>query len=244
MTTATETFQITQPKYTGPFDLLLEAIREKKIEIHEISLSQITSEYLEYLKRLEVLELNEASDFLAFAALLIEMKSKILLPQPEEIEIKKSEEEIESELLKHLEEYKLYKAAAQQLLVRKDEFKKVYSRYHREVLKPEQKDFFLMDVSLKDLVEAFQRVYRQIAEEEKVREIKDEEITLPQRIEEVLAILHNAQGLVGFENLFIRRTKLEVVVTFLAMLELAKQKKIKIMQDSVFGGICIGLKTY
>ena len=177
------------------------------------------------------------------AALLIEMKSKRLLPQPEEIEIKKSEEEIESELLAHLEEYKVYQAAAQQLKERKDEFKKVYSRYHREVLKPEQKDFFLTDVNLKDLVEAFQKVYRQIAEEEKVREIKDEEITLPQRIEEVTAILLKAQGIVEFEKLFIRRTKLEVVVTFLAMLELAKQNRIRIVQNVLFGGICIGLKT-
>lgn len=237
-----ESFTVTMPKYEGPFDLILDAIRDKRIEIHEISLSQITSEFMNYLHKLPKLDLNQASDFLAMAALLIEMKSKRLLPQPEEIELKQSEEEIESELLKHLEEYKVYQSMAAQLKEKKDEFGRVYSRYHREVLQPEEKDFFLTEVSLKDLVEAFQRVYRQIAEEEKVREIKDEEITLPQRIEEVLIILNSSQGLVNFERLFTRRTRIEVVVTFLAILELAKQKKIRILQDSVFGGICIGSK--
>jgi segregation and condensation protein A len=236
-----ETFEITLPKYAGPFELLLQAVREGRIGIFEISLSQITAAYFEYLKRFSEVNLNLASEFLVMAAYLLELKSKQLLPQPEEIEMAAEEEEIERELARHLAEYKLFKQAAEQLKDKKDSFARIYSRYHREVLGPEDKDFFLTDVNLQDLLQAFQRVYLEFSKEEEVREIKDEEITLPQRIGEVVEMLKLAQNDVAFERLFVRRTRLEAVVTFLAILELCRRQLIRILQGEIFSGIVIRL---
>ena len=237
---AVSVFEITIPKYTGPFDLLLSAIKENEIDIFEISLSQITSTYFDYLRKVEIVNLNAASEFLLMASMLLEMKSKKLLPQPEDLALQLEEEEIEGELANHLEEYKMFKQMAETLKIKKESFRKVYSRYHREVAGPEHKDFYLKDVSLQDLVVAFKKVWDSIGVQEDTRTIiKDEDITLPQRIEEVVNMLKENSDGVEFERLFIRRTRIEVVVTFLAVLELAKRNSIKIVQGVRFGGIRI-----
>lgn len=232
-------FEIVTPKFTGPFDLLLAAIKENELDVFEVSISSITSAYFEHLRKLEIVNLNQASEFLFMAALLLEMKSKKLLPQPQEIELQMEEEEIEAELAAHLEEYRMFKTLAATLKGKKEAFHRVYSRYHREVLGPENKDFYLKDVNLQDLVLAFKRVWDAIAQEERVRDIREEEITLPKKVEEVLGLITAAENGLPFEHLFTRHTRIEVVVTFLAILELAKSGRIKIAQGEKFGGIRI-----
>lgn len=235
-----DSFVIAIPKYSGPFDLLLSAIKDEKLGIFDVSISGITSSYFEYLKKLEEIDLNSASEFLLLAALLIEMKARNVLPKPEDVSLKIEEEEIQGDLIKHLEEYKLYKFLATNLKEKKDSFRKVYSRYHREVIgHDEKKDIFLKDVNLFDLVSAFKRVWDSIPYEDQAHPIQDDDVTLPKRIEEVeKLVLESKDGLV-FEALFIRKTRLEVVVTFLAVLELAKNGKIKIAQGDKFSGIRI-----
>lgn len=239
MTTAV--FEVATEKYTGPFDLLLSAIKDNEIDIFEISISQITSAYFEHLRKIEIINLNAASEFLLMASILLEMKSKQLLPQPEKIELQLENEEIEGALADHLSEYKMFKQLALTLQFKKDSFKKVYSRYHREVQGPEHKDFYLKDVSLQDLVSAFKRVWDSIGvvEDDPRTIIKEEELTLPQRIDEVIKLLSDSPDGVAFEKLFVRRTRIEVVVTFLAVLELAKRNAIQIIQGVRFGGIRI-----
>lgn len=230
------------PNYQGPLDLLLLAIQDEKIDIHAISLSQITTQYLNYLKEVPTLKLNSASEYLIMAAILIELKSKKLLPQPEDLLAQIEEDEIATDLVAHLQEFKFYQGVAEKLKEKQKTFFKVYSRYHREVALPEKKDVFLVDVSLEDLVKAFQNLYNVIAVEEDARPTINvaEEISLPQRLDEVISILSKSEQAVDFEALFIRRTRVEVVVTFLAILELARQRKVKIVQDEKFGGIKIG----
>jgi len=237
----TETFQITIPKYDGPFELLLDAVKESKLDIFEISLSQITSAYFEYLHKMKEINLNLASEFMVTAAYLLELKSKRLLPQPEEIMEQLEEEEIETDLAEHIREYQRFKQAAEHLKHKKDSFSRIYSRFHSEEQGPEQKDFFLTDVNLNDLLLAFQRVFKAVTEEEKTKEIINDEITLPQRIEEVTAILSASKEGVAFEKLFIRRTRMEVVVTFLAVLELCRRQTINLSQEERFGGIYVRL---
>jgi len=225
--------------YEGPFEVLLTAIRSGEINIFEVSIAEMTSAYFKYFKQLAAIDLNLSSEFLVMAAYLLELKSRKLLPQPEEVTLLLEEEEIESDLMKHLAEYQIFKHMAEHLKEKKENFGKIYSRYHREVLGPEEKDFFLTDVNLNDLVLAFQKVYKEFSEEERVVGIAAEEVTLNQRIDEVYAILSEASGEVEFERLFLRRTRLEVVVTFLAILELARQQKIRILQGEKFGGIIL-----
>lgn len=235
----TGTFAIKTQKYTGPFDLLLLAIKDQKLQIFDISLSEITSSYFEYLKQFESINLSLASEFLFMAALLLEMKSKEILPKPFGIQLQMEEEEIEQDLAKHLEEYKFFQQLAEGLRQRGSTFSKVYARFNREIPKIDKREYILKDVSLDELLLAFKRVWDSIPTYREFQQIEDEDITLPQRIEEVLTLARRSSEGVPFENLFIRCTRLEVVVTFLAILELAKRKEIRIFQGGVFDGINI-----
>lgn len=228
-------YQIDIAVYKGPFDLLLKAIDEGEIDIHHVTLSQITASYFEYWKREEP-SLILASDFLIMAAYLIELKSKALLPAKEESVVEKDLAGIEASLLSHIEEYAVYKNMAQALRQRKERFEKIYGRHEGEQL---EKEFELVDVSLKDLVLAFKRVYDEAAKRESVVPIAAEEITLEDRIVEIKRMLAGRRDGVPLEDLFLRKTRLEVVVTFLAILELAKQRFIKIAQGRRFGSILV-----
>jgi segregation and condensation protein A len=186
------------------------------------------------------LDIAVASEFLLLAAYLIEMKSRMLLPVEEKPEEAENLEEIEKTLLERLHEYKIFKELAERLKERKEVFAKAYSRQSGEAAAlDEDRDVFLTDVTLRDLVAAFQKVWKTVEAKGKVGEIVDENITVAMKIKEILEkIAENKDG-VPFEALFTRLVKLEVVVTFLAILELARQRLIQIGQGEMFGSIKI-----
>jgi segregation and condensation protein A len=235
MMTEDVAYQIETEVFQGPFDLLLKAINDGEIDVFHISLSQIVSSYFEYWRREEP-ELVLASDFLFMAAYLIELKSKNLLPAKEELLGEELLGDIEESLVSHIQEYEVYKNLAQTLRQRKEVFEKVYGRHEGE---PHEKEFELVDISLKDLVGAFKRVYDEAAKRESVVAIEDEEVLLEDRIIEVKRILAGRKDGVPFEDIFIRRTRLEIVVTFLAILELTKERFLKIIQNRRFGTILL-----
>ena len=154
------------------------------------------------------------------------MKSKALLPAV----ATEAEEEmlgsLEESLLSHLQEYETYKNIAQTLRQRKEVFEKIYGRHEGEA---QEKEIELVDVSLKDLVQAFKRVYDQAAKREKIIPISSEEVTLEQRVQEIKDLLTFRCEGVPFIDIFIRKTRLEIVVTFLAVLELAKQNFLRVV---------------
>ncbi|OGC08601.1 hypothetical protein A2526_00360 [candidate division WOR-1 bacterium RIFOXYD2_FULL_36_8] len=234
-------FKIETEKYTGPFDLLLAAIKGEQLDVFDLSLAKITSAYFDYLKELGVLDLSSASEFLLMAAILLELKSKGILPKPADVLLQEEEEEVEQDLAKHLEEYQFFKQVAEGLKEKGEVFRKVFSRYHRDEgrRKTEKVEYAFKNVSLEKLIEAFKKVWDSIPIQRELQHIEDEDITLPQRIEEITDMIKSSSQGVFFENLFIRRTRLEVVVTFLAILELAKRREIKITQGGIFGGITI-----
>ncbi len=227
-------YQVEIDVFKGPFDILLKGIEGGEIGIFEVSISQITSTYFEYWKREEP-DLVLASDFLIMAAYLLELKSRSLLPAREE-EVEEVLVDIEESLVSHIQEYEVYKNLAQTLRERKEIFEKVYGRHEGEA---EEKEIELVDVSLKDLVIAFKRVYEEAAKRESVVAIEAEEVSLEDRIIEIKRMLAGRSDGVPFEDIFLRRTRLEVVVTFLAVLELAKQRFIRITQGRRFGSILI-----
>ncbi|MFH1541753.1 MAG: segregation/condensation protein A [bacterium] len=234
MTTETG-YQIETDVYQGPFDLLLKAIDNNEIDVHNISISQIVVSYLNYWQSQKP-ELVVASDFIYMAAYLIELKSKSLLPAKEEYLPDDNLLAVEESLVSHLEEYAIFKGLARTLKERKDVYERVFGRHEGEA---QEHEFELVDVSLKDLVQAFKRAYDQAAKRERVVSIKAEEITLEDRIEEVKKLLGERTEGLPFEDLFIRRTRIEIVVTFLAILELTKQRMIRIVQGDRFGSIMI-----
>ncbi|MGB9612671.1 MAG: segregation and condensation protein A [Candidatus Margulisiibacteriota bacterium] len=227
-------YQVKVDAFEGPFDLLLKAIDEKEIDIYKVSISQIVISYFEYWKA-EGPNLVLASDFVYMAAYLIELKSRWLLPAREETPPEESPLEVEQSLVAHIQEYKVYKKIAQSLKDRKEIFDRVYLR-QGEI---PNKEYDLVGVSLRDLVVAFKKVYDEAVERESIIPIVAEEITLEERIIEIKRLLAGRSDGVPFEDLFLRRTKLEIIVTFLAILELVKQRFILVVQNRHFGSILI-----
>ncbi|MBI5399895.1 segregation/condensation protein A [Candidatus Saganbacteria bacterium] len=228
-------YKIESEVYTGPFDLLLKAIDDGEIEIFKISLAQITVAYFSYWQR-EAPALVLAADFLLMAAYLLEIKAKALLPARETLLEQEVAGVIEETLIDHIQEYQVYKEMARTLRQRKEIFEKVYGRHEGET---QEKHFELVDVDLRDLVLAFKRVYDDAAKREAVVPIMAEEVTLEKRITEVKTLIAGRKDGVPFIDIFLRKTKLEIVVTFLAILELAKQSFLRIVQDRRFSAILI-----
>jgi len=223
--------------FEGPFDLLLAMVDKGEIDLYKVSLTQITSGFMDYIKTMEKLNIVVAGEFLLMAAYLLEMKSRMLLP-----ELPGGEEEdlmnVEEELLQRLAEYKLYKGLAKSLKERKEVFQRVYARY-----KPEEAlsdgEIFLVEVSMKDLVAAFKRVWDIAESRGKTEEIVAESISVKDKIAEIIGTLRLKPKGMGFDSLFTRYTKNEIIVTFLAILELIRQKIIRILQNEAFGEIYI-----
>jgi len=160
-------FKIKLDKFEGPFDLLLHLIEEKKIDIYEVSISEITSAYLGYLRQMQNLDLEIASEFLVMAAILIEMKSKMLLPNTNSVD---QEAIIEAEaerraLLQRLIEYKAFKNIAQKLLEREEEHSYVLTReqINRHIINENfkvQKNIIVRNASMELLCKAFQKAWQ------------------------------------------------------------------------------------
>jgi segregation and condensation protein A len=221
--------------FEGPFDILLKGIDSGEIDIFRVSLSEIVNSYFEYWKKEEP-NLLMASDFLYMAAYLIEIKARELLPYRDNAEVDEQLQVVEESLVAHIQEYEIYKKLAQGLKQRKEVFERIYGRHEGEEL---EKEIELVDVSLRDLVLAFQRVYAEAAERERVVPIEAEPVTLEERIVEIRRLTAGRKDGIPFEDLFFRKTRIEIVVTFLAILELARQRSISIRQGRQFGSILI-----
>lgn len=224
--------------FEGPFDLLLAMIDNGQLDLHKVSLTQITRGFLDYIHAMEKLNMLIAGEFLLMASYLLEMKSRMLLPQQPTVAEEEDLVNVENELLERLAEYKIYKGLAQSLKDRKEVFQKVYSRYAPEEAMADQ-EYFLVDVSLKDLVAAFKRVWDIAESREKTGEIIQESFSVKEKIAEITGKIKSSPDGVSFNSFFVRFIKPEIIVTFLAILELIKMKMIKIMQKEIFGEIYI-----
>jgi segregation and condensation protein A len=235
-------FQVRQEVYEGPFDLMLAMIEKGDLDLYKVSLSDITMRFIEYIKSMQQVNILVGAEFLLMAAYMLEMKSKKLLPEPPKLLQEDSLIDVEQELLERLAEYKIYKNLAHSLKERKEVFQRVYTRYAPEEALEDQ-EIFLVDVSLKDLVSAFQRVWQLAEKAETTREIVQENFSVKEKIVEIEKMLEeNPKGL-SFNALFVRYIKLEIIVTFLAVLELMKRKTIKIMQNENFSDIFLFRNT-
>jgi len=224
--------------YEGPFDLLLAMIDKGDIDIYKVSLDQMTKGFLDYIKSMESLNMLLAGEFLLMAAYLLEMKSRKLLPEQPTLAEEEDLINVEEELLQRLAEYKIYKGLAQSLKERKEVFQRVYTRYTPEEAEASQ-EIFLVDVTLKDLVSAFKRVWDMAESKEETREIISEAFSVKEKIAEIVDKIRTSPKGISFDALFTRFIKAEIIVTFLAILELMKQKLIRIMQSEAFGEIRI-----
>lgn len=229
--------------FEGPLDLLLHLIKKNNVDICDIKISDITKQYLDYLEEMENLDLNIASEYLALAAELIEMKSLVLLPKPE-FSDDEYEEDPRENLIKRLIEYKKIKESTPKLKELEEERKKLYTKvasnmkqYQDENQKP---DF--NDIDLDCLLNAFSKFLERKEEEKPLNtKITKKEYSVSKRSREIKSLLRTKQK-INFEELFEIQTKEYIVVTFLSILALAKKQELIIKQDNNFSNIILSLR--
>ncbi|MBO7611775.1 MAG: segregation/condensation protein A [Elusimicrobia bacterium] len=218
--------------FEGPLDLLLHLVRKTDLEIQEIQVSEITTEYLAYLDTIKQnLDLDTAGDFLVMASTLMQIKAKMLHPDNEK---DKEDADIELDKIKErLLEYQKYKEVSKLLSNKEQEYSQTY--YRPEPIIPEQE--YEIDATIYDLVKSFQNALRTLPEE--VREIMYKEIPIETKIREILDILEGKQYLTFSEIAKIQTSRSAMVVCFMAILELVKNKQVVAKQSQLFEDIRI-----
>jgi len=223
-------------RFEGPLDLLLHLIRRDEVDIYDIPISHITQQYLAYLDLMRAFDLDVAGEFLLMAATLMRIKAKMLLPAPPTGE-EEEEGDPREELVQRLIEYRQFKEAAGTLKLREEERRLLYERG----MLPSDEDtgpLPLAPASLFDLLDAFNRVIARIPEAV-VYEVRAEVYD----VEEKMALIASQAaelGTISFAGLLARcRARLEMVVTFIALLELIKLGQVTVIQDGRFGDIQI-----
>ena len=224
--------------FEGPLVLLLFLIKRDEIDIYDISLERITRQYLEYLQAFKELNIDLAGEFVVMAANLIYLKSRSLLPvdqQPPEEDAE--EDDPRWELIRQLIEYKKFKEAAAQLHVRELEQERMFTRDGGSVAALAEAPLRLGEVGIFQLINAFQNVIKRVEAREDLQEMFDEHFTVSDKIDVILRRVANG-GRVQFSALFGEiASRLEIVVTFLALLELIRLKQIRAVQPDQFGEI-------
>jgi segregation and condensation protein A len=228
------TYKITIPVFDGPMDLLLHLIREHELDIYDIPISKITKEYLAYLELLQSLNLDVAGDFLVMAATLMQIKSRMLLPSEAA-----PEEEVEdprAELMRRLIEYKKFKDAASQLLDLEKTRHHLFPRIVSAEMKEAGEEEHLEEVTLFGLLAAFKDVLIHSGEDV-TAELTRPEITVAQKINDLMDLLQENKKIVFRPLLTACRTKIEKIVTLLGLLELIRLKLVRVMQNKLFDEI-------
>jgi segregation and condensation protein A len=232
------TYQITIPEFDGPMDLLLHLIREHELDIYDIHISKITKEYLAYLDLMESLNIEIAGDFLVMAATLMQIKSRMLLPvdpSPDE-----PEEDPRLELMRRLVEYKKFKDASEQLQEMEKGRAHLLPRNVPTDMKEVGEEEHLVEVTLFGLLAAFKDVLIH-TQEDVSAELVRPEITVSQKINDLMDMLHTDRRIIFRPILTACRTKIEKVVALLALLELIRLKLVRVVQNTIFGEIEVHL---
>lgn len=236
-----EPYQVRLPVFEGPLDLLLHLIEREELDITAVSLAQVTDQYLAYLAQMEEPSAEVLADFLIVAAKLLLIKSRALLPQPPGA-IETEEEDVGEDLARQLIEYRKFKRAAQYLQQREEAGLRAYVR-----LAPPprlERHLDLEDVTLEDLLAAVRQALTVLPPEPLVPEVVTPvEVTIEDRITVIQSKLRDSPR-VSFSRLLSEaRTRLEIIVTFLAVLEMIKGGQIDVQQERLFGEIFILART-
>jgi segregation and condensation protein A len=227
--------------FEGPLDLLLYLIKKNEIDIYNIPVALITEQYLQYLKIIKSLNLDLAGEYLVMASTLIHIKSKMLLPVPDEPSAEETEEDPRAELVRQLLEYQSFKEAATDLGKRPLLERDVFTRsapINDDVKKPTENEDELIEVNIFELIEAFHRLVSRIDKKE-LLEIDLEKLSITDTINGIMERLNREKNLTFEELLGERIDRRRVIYTFLAILELIKMKMVKAYQTAAFGVIRI-----
>ena len=231
-------YPVSLPVFAGPLDLLLRLIETQALEISTVSLVAVTDQYLRTVEALEDVDPGALADFLVIASRLVYIKSRSLLPQPRPIDEEDDEEEPADALVRQLIEYRRFKEVAAQLRTREEQRLRVYVR---TAPPPElERRLELGELNLDHLVNVLRRVLTRVITQPVLPRVKTYPVTVAEQIVIVRATLVAAgQSLTFVDLLSAQTSRLEVIVTFLAVLELIKQREVRAEQQDAFSEIIL-----
>lgn len=233
-------YRVALDVYNGPLDLLLFLIRREEIDIQDIPIAEVTRQYVEYVQLLQQIDPESAGEFLVLAATLMEIKSRMLLPRPPEESAEEAFEDPRSELVRQLLLYKSFKDSARLLEHAAEEQSMKFPR--QPVLPEETRDEIdLEGIDIWDLFRAFKHLLEQVGQAGPVHRVQVDDTPIALHADDILDSLQRAEGVQKFDAVFAGRTRAEMIGLFLALLELIRQRRIRVSQDRLFGEILIHL---
>jgi len=227
-------YKIKIEMFEGPLDLLLYLVKKDHLNIYDIPIAKVTEQYLQYLNLMQMLDLNVAGEFLVMSATLMQIKSKMLLPAEEGVSAEEQQEDPREELVRRLLEYERFKEIAQDLRQKETDQREVFKRPRSELEKaPDEKKDVYFEASIFDLINAFSQALKDIPKEVFYEVVKDK-FTVEEATHEILHLLL-VKSEVKLSEIFGRaKNKLEIIVNFLAILELIRMKEITARQSELF----------
>lgn len=227
--------------FEGPLDLLLYLVKRDEIDIYDVSIERITGQYMQYLDTFKMLNIGLAGDFLVMAANLCFIKSRTMLPKHVQPTDEEEEEDDDPrwDLIRQLVEYKKFKEAADFLGDRESEEQKLFRNVPDKIVAEKVERPLSDDVGIFDLIRAFQNILDGFEDEHGLGEIVDDHYTVSDKIDYLLEVLKLGEP-VSFYSLFEgAASKQELIVTFLAILELMKINFLRVVQETILGEIQI-----
>lgn len=235
----TEEYKVNLEVFEGPLDLLLYLIKKEELDIYDIPIGRITSQYMEYLDLMKMLNLEIAGDFIVMAATLMVIKSRLLLPDEDRGPVEEDEEDDPRwDLVRQLVEYKKFKDAAGFLEQLEGVQENVFSREGEHVELGARPEIGMSDVSIFDLISALNQALDRVPKEE-LNEIFAEQFTVSEKVDALLEATRDGKPLTLGRLFRGMRSRYEIVCTFLAVLELIKLNRLCARQDSHFDEIVI-----
>ncbi|MTD30096.1 segregation/condensation protein A [Planomicrobium sp. YIM 101495] len=243
-------YEVKVEAFEGPLDLLLHLIQRLEIDIYDIPVSEITSQYMEHIRAMQVLELNEASEYLVMAATLLAIKSKTLLPvhesEEDEFDYEYVEEDPREQLISRLVEYQRFKQAAVGLQELEAERAAIFTKAPMDLSAVQPLEAFEehdMDVNVYDMLAAFQKLLRrkQLKSPLSTR-IARQEISIKDQMTSIVGRLKERNGRTNFSELFDSIERSVLVVSFLSVLELMKRQVIHVEQKGNFTDLMVELR--
>ncbi|MCC6759527.1 MAG: segregation/condensation protein A [Candidatus Omnitrophica bacterium] len=224
--------------FEGPLDLLLFLIKKNDIDICNIPIVKVTDQYIEYIEMMKMLDLEVVGEFLVMAATLLQIKSRMLLP-PDPSGLEQEEIDPRDELVQRLQEYRVFKEIAEQLKGKEGERQNFFSRQideeARKEMENDAKEVYF-EANLFDLINAFSAALSKV-KEDKTYEVSKEEFTVEQKIHDILHTLLKNNSMLLTEIFAAARSKVEMIVSFMAILELIRLKEVLVVQKRLFSDI-------
>lgn len=234
-------YKVKLDAFEGPMDLLMHLIEKNKIDIYDIPIASLTQQYMDYLDQFKEFNMEIASEFLVMAATLLQIKSRMMLPKPPKEDVEEEEEDPRRELVQRILEYRRFKQVSTVLAEMAQSQERFYAR---EPLSLPVRHLPPENLSLELLLEAFQMVL-EVKDELRIPDVlvAPEEYNIHDKMADIMSLLNRANGKLLFSEAFRSGTRSELVVTFLAMLELIKLKAIVVRQQRLFAEIYISVKA-